>query len=132
MSSDDATSSSTTQVPPKAKLSSGLPRPIVPVGSPAGPKHPFPLKMEGPVIKGFGRGSKELNIPTANIPVTGMSLGGREDVESGVYFGWAGLDLKGNEVGPNFLSCFFFLSLSWPIITRNTQSMRGSCARKQW
>ena len=28
-------------------------------------------------------------------------MGGREDVESGVYFGWAGLDLKGSgdEVG---------------------------------
>jgi len=46
------------------------------------------------VVRGFGRGSKELNIPTANIPVEGLSVGGREEVDSGVYFGWAGLDLK--------------------------------------
>ncbi|KAI9858715.1 MAG: riboflavin kinase [Trichoglossum hirsutum] len=61
------------------------------VGPPAGPEPPFPLRLTGPVIAGFGRGSKELGIPTANIPVSGLSVGGCEDVESGVYYGWAGL-----------------------------------------
>ncbi|KAG0346281.1 riboflavin kinase, partial [Gamsiella multidivaricata] len=28
------------------------------------PETPFPIKMSGTVIKGFGRGSKELGIPT--------------------------------------------------------------------
>lgn len=30
------------------------------VGADAGPELPFPVKMEGPVISGFGRGSKEV------------------------------------------------------------------------
>lgn len=44
-------------------------------------------------MKGFGRGSAELGIPTANIPIAGLSVGGNEDVESGVYYGWAGVDV---------------------------------------
>ncbi|KAK3078799.1 hypothetical protein LTS18_006593, partial [Coniosporium uncinatum] len=56
-----------------------------------GPAPPFPLKLSGKVIKGFGRGSKELGIPTANIPLAGLSVGGNEDLESGIYFGWASL-----------------------------------------
>ncbi|KAI9844144.1 MAG: riboflavin kinase [Sclerophora amabilis] len=59
-----------------------------------GPTPPFPLRVSGKVISGFGRGSKELGIPTANIPVAGLSVGGHDDVESGVYFGWAGLVSK--------------------------------------
>ncbi|KAI4216908.1 MAG: hypothetical protein LQ351_000857 [Letrouitia transgressa] len=69
------------------------PRPPV-VGDPSGPSYPFPIKLSGPVVKGFGRGSKELGIPTANIPLTGLSVGGHEDVESGIYYGWAGLDVS--------------------------------------
>lgn len=30
---------------------------------------PYPLQLEGKVIHGFGHGSKELSIPTANLPV---------------------------------------------------------------
>ncbi|CAK4031245.1 riboflavin kinase [Lecanosticta acicola] len=56
-----------------------------------GPQPPFPLRLNGKVIKGFGRGSADLGIPTANIPLSGLSVGGHEDVESGVYYGWAGL-----------------------------------------
>lgn len=100
MTSDSSsTATAPAPVPPTAKLSSGLPRAVNPIGPTSGPESPYPLKIEGPVVKGFGRGSKELNIPTANIPVDGLSVGGTEDVQSGVYFGWAGLDLKGNEVG---------------------------------
>lgn len=33
----------------------------------------------------------QLGIPTANIPISGLSVGGHEEVESGVYYGWAGL-----------------------------------------
>ncbi|EME49717.1 hypothetical protein DOTSEDRAFT_68482 [Dothistroma septosporum NZE10] len=58
-----------------------------------GPEPPYPLKLNGKVIKGFGRGSSELGIPTANIPISGLSVGGHEEVESGVYYGWAGLSL---------------------------------------
>lgn len=67
-------------------------RPLI-VGPDSGPEAPFPLRLAGPVIKGFGRGSKELQIPTANIPIAGLSVGGCEGVESGVYYGFASLDL---------------------------------------
>ncbi|KAM3415471.1 Riboflavin kinase [Cercospora zeina] len=66
------------------------PRPTV-VGNDTGPEPPFPLKLDGKVIKGFGRGSKDLGIPTANIPLSGLSVGGNENLESGVYYGWAGI-----------------------------------------
>lgn len=35
----------------------------------------------------------KLGCPTANIPITGLEVGGNKDVESGVYYGWAGLSL---------------------------------------
>ena len=34
-----------------------------------------------------------MGIPTANIPIEGLSVGGHTDVKSGVYYGWAGLSL---------------------------------------
>lgn len=34
---------------------------------------------------------RQLGIPTANIPLTGLTVGGHSDIESGVYYGWAGL-----------------------------------------
>ncbi|KAN0120160.1 riboflavin kinase [Hyaloscypha variabilis] len=61
------------------------------IGPDSGPEPPFPLRMGGQVVSGFGRGSKELGIPTANIPVEGISW--IETAESGVYFGWAGIQL---------------------------------------
>ncbi|KAI9702972.1 MAG: riboflavin kinase [Candelina mexicana] len=69
------------------------PRPRI-VGPDNGPPPPFPLKLNGKVVRGFGRGSAELGIPTANIPIAGLSVGGHEDVECGVYYGWAGLDVE--------------------------------------
>lgn len=51
----------------------------------------LPHFAAGIVIKGFGRGSKELGIPTANY--------GKEvvdnlpaDIKTGVYYGWASVD----------------------------------------
>jgi hypothetical protein len=35
-------------------------RPLI-VGQDAGPESPYPLQMEGKVISGFGRGSKEVS-----------------------------------------------------------------------
>jgi riboflavin kinase len=31
---------------------------------PESPESPYPIYLKGPIIKGFGRGSKELGIPT--------------------------------------------------------------------
>jgi riboflavin kinase len=33
------------------------------VGPDSGPEPPFPLKLNGQVVKGFGRGSKEVSEP---------------------------------------------------------------------
>lgn len=48
----------------------------------------LPVRLSGPVVRGFGRGSRLLGFPTANIPpepheaaLSGLPLG--------VYFGWA-------------------------------------------
>ncbi|KAG0651333.1 Riboflavin kinase [Hyphodiscus hymeniophilus] len=62
------------------------PRPTI-IGPDSGPEPPFPLRMKGDVVSGFGRGSKELGIPTANIPVDGVPW--IADCKSGVYFGWS-------------------------------------------
>ncbi|KAL3522175.1 hypothetical protein ACH5RR_015009 [Cinchona calisaya] len=53
-----------------------------------------PWHIGGPVIKGFGRGSKVLGIPTANLSTEGYSNLLSEH-PSGVYFGWAGLPTRG-------------------------------------
>ncbi|KAL4885344.1 riboflavin kinase-domain-containing protein [Aspergillus karnatakaensis] len=67
------------------------PRPSV-SGPDAGPESPFPIRLSGPVIKGFGRGSKELGIPTANIPVDGLEEVLPAELGVGVYFGVVALD----------------------------------------
>ncbi|KAM3509929.1 hypothetical protein MY11210_006119 [Beauveria gryllotalpidicola] len=67
-------------------------RPAI-VGVDAGPEPPYPLQMEGKVISGFGRGSKELGIPTANLPVDATLTPWIGDITSGVYFGYASLSL---------------------------------------
>ncbi|GFQ01814.1 bifunctional riboflavin kinase/fmn phosphatase [Phtheirospermum japonicum] len=53
-----------------------------------------PWHIGGPVVKGFGRGSKVLGIPTANLSAEGFSDALSEH-PSGVYFGWAGLANRG-------------------------------------
>ncbi|EEA28079.1 riboflavin kinase [Talaromyces marneffei ATCC 18224] len=62
-----------------------------PVAGPdAGPEAPYPIRLSGPVIKGFGRGSKELGIPTANIPSDGLAA--YPSLQTGVYYGVVALD----------------------------------------
>ncbi|OWM77529.1 bifunctional riboflavin kinase/FMN phosphatase-like [Punica granatum] len=53
-----------------------------------------PWHIGGPVIKGFGRGSKVLGIPTANLSTERYTTLLSEH-PSGVYFGWAGLSARG-------------------------------------
>ncbi|KAM3541200.1 hypothetical protein ARSEF1564_005891 [Beauveria bassiana] len=75
-------------------------RPAI-VGVDAGPEPPYPLRMEGKVISGFGRGSKELGIPTANLPVDATLTPWIGDVTSGVYFGYASLSLPASHPDHN-------------------------------
>lgn len=52
-----------------------------------------PHFASGVVIKGFGRGSKRLGIPTANYgPEVVNNL--PTNIETGIYFGWASVDCK--------------------------------------
>ncbi|OBR14473.1 And nb-arc domain protein [Colletotrichum higginsianum IMI 349063] len=56
------------------------------IGPDDGPAEPFPIKFDGKVARGTGRGGMELGIPTANLTDV------PEDVRMrmrGVYFGWA-------------------------------------------
>ena len=75
----------------------------------------YPFYVIGKVIKGFGRGSAELGIPTANIDteiVKNISL------PTGIYFGWSQLTLteetfnqltKGNYLTNHNLSIFHLI-----------------------
>lgn len=71
----------------------GTSRPLI-IGLSTGPQAPYPLQMEGKVISGFGRGSKELGIPTANLPVDDNVIPWISTIKSGVYFGWVSLPLS--------------------------------------
>lgn len=53
-----------------------------------------PWYIHGPVVKGFGRGSKELGIPTANLPPDSFSSPLADHV-CGIYLGWAALKGRG-------------------------------------
>ncbi|KAG7192733.1 riboflavin kinase [Scheffersomyces spartinae] len=55
--------------------------------APPEPKDPYPVVETGCIIAGFGRGSSELGIPTANVPVT-QSL---DKLPQGVYYGFSRL-----------------------------------------
>ncbi|GLC66519.1 hypothetical protein PLESTF_000439300 [Pleodorina starrii] len=48
------------------------------------------LRIRGKVVKGFGRGSKELGIPTANLDPAAVAAALAEAV-TGIYAGWARL-----------------------------------------
>ncbi|XP_043677146.1 riboflavin kinase [Vespula pensylvanica] len=53
----------------------------------------LPCFVSGMVVRGFGRGSKALGIPTANFPECVVnSL--PKDFDTGIYYGWAALDGK--------------------------------------
>jgi riboflavin kinase len=54
----------------------------------------LPSSMQGPVVEGFGRGSKQMGVPTANLLPTKVESMLR-GFPKGVYFGWAQLQRPG-------------------------------------
>eukprot|EP00614_Pseudopedinella_elastica_P008206 CAMPEP_0172585904 /NCGR_PEP_ID=MMETSP1068-20121228/5286_1 /TAXON_ID=35684 /ORGANISM="Pseudopedinella elastica, Strain CCMP716" /LENGTH=268 /DNA_ID=CAMNT_0013380529 /DNA_START=32 /DNA_END=838 /DNA_ORIENTATION=+ len=66
------------------------------------------LRFRGPVASGFGRGSKKLGFPTANLPASlfGEAL---ENVQTGVYVGYASVEPPASDEngapGPAFGVC---------------------------
>ncbi|XP_014275690.1 riboflavin kinase [Halyomorpha halys] len=75
-------------------------------------KHILPYFVSGTVINGFGRGSKELGIPTANFP-SDVVKNLPDDLETGIYFGWA----KVNS-GPVYK---MVMSVGWNPFYKNTE-----------
>lgn len=72
----------------------------------------FPYFAQGTVVKGFGRGSKQLGIPTANFPDSVVE-GLPEAFECGVYYGWALVDN-----GPVYE---MVMSVGWNPFYKNTK-----------
>ncbi|XP_014787316.1 riboflavin kinase [Octopus bimaculoides] len=56
-----------------------------------GPENYLPYYAEGNVVKGFGRGSKQLGFPTANHDEEVVSKL-PSSMDNGVYYGWANVD----------------------------------------
>lgn len=52
------------------------------------PERPYPIYLRGKVERGFGRGSKDLGCPTANLPSKVVGPGSSL-TRTGVYFGFA-------------------------------------------
>lgn len=70
------------------------PPPLLNPQIPPGFALPAPIPLSGTVVTGFGRGSRDLAVPTANIdpaPLQGLLA----TMPRGVYFGWAQLDPPG-------------------------------------
>ncbi|GAA5995679.1 riboflavin kinase [Rhodotorula paludigena] len=57
-------------------------------GDEAGPQPPCPVYLDGWVTRGFGRGSKDLGCPTANLPDSSIEPYAHT-LNTGVYFGFA-------------------------------------------
>ena len=56
------------------------------------PEHPsMNISISGEVVKGFGRGSKELGIPTANLEEKSAGLL-ENKLKTGIYFGYSYLN----------------------------------------
>lgn len=58
----------------------------------------YPIKLSGTVTTGFGRGSRQLGVPTANLPPAPLADKLR-DMPSGVYFGWARVNFGDDQNG---------------------------------
>jgi len=73
---------------------------------------PWPLR--GPVVKGFGRGSKVLGIPTANLAPAALQGSPVGDAVCGIYYGLAA-------VGPDPRPRVMAMSIGWNPVFGNDQ-----------
>lgn len=58
------------------------------------PSPPYPIYARGKVTRGFGRGSKELGCPTANLPDAAIAPLLASNLKTGVHFGFAKVDFS--------------------------------------
>ncbi|KAJ2700559.1 riboflavin kinase [Coemansia sp. IMI 203386] len=68
---------------------------------PSQPEPPYPIFVSGNVVQGFGRGGKQLGIPTANLPESAVAAA-LQNIPIGVYYGWA--QVQHGEVRPMVMS----------------------------
>lgn len=62
---------------------------------------PKPLFVESYIIRGFGRGGKQLGMPTANLEITPEINELLKPTIPGIYFGWATFEKDKNLNNPN-------------------------------
>ncbi|TNY17641.1 riboflavin kinase [Rhodotorula diobovata] len=82
-----ASGSSLVERTPALEHDPSLVRPDV-AGPDSGPPSPYPVYLDGWVTRGFGRGSKDLGCPTANLPDSSIAPYAAT-LSTGVYFGFA-------------------------------------------
>ncbi|KAI8060802.1 hypothetical protein BC940DRAFT_311387 [Gongronella butleri] len=70
---------------------------------PETPTAPYPLSIQGTVVKGYGRGSRELGIPTANLSEEALAMI-PPDCTTGVYYGFVQVEQCGQQVYPMVMS----------------------------
>lgn len=56
-----------------------------------------PMIIESFIIRGFGRGGKQLGMPTANLEITHDINEQLKPIIPGIYFGWAQFEKEKNE-----------------------------------
>eukprot|EP00353_Schmidingerella_taraikaensis_P006718 CAMPEP_0185593756 /NCGR_PEP_ID=MMETSP0434-20130131/72531_1 /TAXON_ID=626734 ORGANISM="Favella taraikaensis, Strain Fe Narragansett Bay" /NCGR_SAMPLE_ID=MMETSP0434 /ASSEMBLY_ACC=CAM_ASM_000379 /LENGTH=186 /DNA_ID=CAMNT_0028220585 /DNA_START=541 /DNA_END=1099 /DNA_ORIENTATION=+ len=76
------------------------------------------LVLEGTVVKGFGRGSKQLGVPTANVEMTEENKNKTVGLVPGVYAAKAYLQLE-NEAEPREYLCA--MSIGWNPVYDNAE-----------
>lgn len=84
------------------------------------PRYAFPgapLQLAGDVTTGFGRGSRDLGFPTANLPPSPLQEQ-LQDLPSGVYFGWEPLQQ----------ACYLILDLGLPHRQSAVRAAAGAAA----
>ncbi|KAJ2955379.1 hypothetical protein NQZ79_g8611 [Umbelopsis isabellina] len=75
-------------------------------------QEPYPLKLAGTVVKGFGRGSKELGIPTDSLNflphIANLSNEALDTLcsafDTGVYYGWTSIEADKSTIYPMVMS----------------------------
>lgn len=89
--------SAKTAAPPEA-LQHNAAHEREPIAGPSTPTAPYPIYLEGPVVRGFGRGSKDLGCPTANFPEDAIASCTKQ-LETGVHFGYAKVEFSRGREG---------------------------------
>lgn len=86
------------------------------------PVHPYPIQLEGAVQHGFGRGSKDLGCPTANLPEQSIAHMANA-AKPGVYYGYARVypakDRPSELAGGDLVVLPMVMSLGWNPFYKN-------------